>query len=146
MELYPIGRIYSSFKQKGDAPHQGRASDAESLIEIFPEYAPGLKNIEEASHLIVLYWGHRADRKVLQAKPPWGKEIRGVFATRSPNRPNPIAFCVGEILQVEGNQIRVKGLDALDGSPVVDIKVYSPEIDAYPEAISVRKKELEGSQ
>jgi len=134
VELKPIGVIRSPFKRPGDAPHQGRLTRETSTLEVFGEFAAGLKDVEEATHLIVLYWCDRADRNVLQTRTPHGPEIRGVFACRSPSRPNPIAFCVAELLAREGNRLVVRGLDALDGSPLLDIKPYSGAVDAVPEA------------
>ena len=134
MELKAIGTIHSTYKERKDAPRQGKFSDATSKIQIYEPYLPAMKGIEELSHIIVLYWGDRADREIVQSPTPWSPEIRGVFSTRSPNRPNPIAFCVCKILSIEGDTIEVEGLDALDGSPLLDIKAYSAEVDAYPEA------------
>lgn len=140
MKLEQIGLIHSPYKNRGEAPRQGKYSEKSSTIEVFPAYQEGLKGIEHSSHIIALYWGDRSNRDIVEAHPPWSKETFGVFATRSPSRPNPIAFCVAEILYIEGNILLVKGLDALDQSPLLDIKTYSPEIDAYPEAHSIKKK------
>jgi formylmethanofuran dehydrogenase subunit E len=84
---------------------------------------------EKSSHLIVLSWFDRADRTMLRATPPHDPVEHGVFATRSPNRPNPVAFSVVDLIERDGNILRVRWLDALDGTPVVDIKPYSPDID-----------------
>jgi len=131
MEFSPIGVIHSPYKKREDAPFQGRASDKEAVIEIFPQYEDGLKSIENLSHIIVLYGGDRADRSVLQSYTPFSRDKKvGVFASRSPNRPNPIAFCVADLIRREGNLLVVRGVDALDGSPLLDIKAYSPAIDA----------------
>ena len=128
-KLIPIGIIHSPYRKQGDAPHQGRFSTVTSEIEIFPEYAEGLKDIAELPHLIVLYWLDRANRTMLTAIPPHVKKELGVFATRSPNRPNPIGYAVVGLMSIEGNRLIVRGLDALDGTPVLDIKPYSPVID-----------------
>lgn len=133
MELVSIGVIHSPYQVKGDAPHQGRLSPATSEIEIFPEYAEGLKDIVERPHLIIMYWLDRAERGTLTAIPPFSKEEHGVFATRSPDRPNPIGFAVTDLLGIDGTRLTVRGLDALDGTPVLDIKPYSPEIDCIKE-------------
>jgi formylmethanofuran dehydrogenase subunit E len=132
-ELVPIGVIHSPYRKKGDAPHQGRLSPTTSEIEIFLEYADGLKGITELPHLIMLYWLDRADRRTLTAIPPHSKKVHGVFATRSPDRPNPIGFAVIDILGIDGTRLIVRGLDAFDGTPVLDIKPYSPEIDCVKE-------------
>jgi tRNA-Thr(GGU) m(6)t(6)A37 methyltransferase TsaA len=128
-ELVPIGVIHSSYRKEGDAPHQGRLSPVTSEIEILPEYADGLKDIAERPHLIILYWLGRADRCMLTAIPPHSRKEHGVFATRSPDRPNPIGFAVIDLLGIDGTRLIVRGLDAFDGTPVLDIKPYSPEID-----------------
>jgi len=134
MELKAIGIIHSPFQIPGEAPHQGRHTRETAVIEVFPEFAAGLKDVEQASHLIVLYWCDRADRGRLQTRTPYGPEIRGVFACRSPSRPNPIAFSVVELLKREGNCLHVRGCDALDKSPLLDLKPYSAGIDSVPEA------------
>lgn len=103
-------------------------------MEIFEEYEPGLLDIETCTHLFVLYWQDRSDRTILQTKTPWGPQTHGVFATRSPNRPNPIALCVVDLLERNGRFVKVSGLDALDGSPLIDIKPYSAGIDSFPQA------------
>lgn len=141
--LKPIGVIHSLYKEKKGAPHQGRHENKESTIEIFEEYKPGLLDIDRCTHLIVLYWQDRGNRSVLQTRTPWGPEIRGVFATRSPNRPNPIGLCVVDLLERDGRFVKVTGLDALDGSPLIDIKPYSPSIDSVPEAHNGPRQEQE---
>ncbi|HHV39067.1 MAG TPA: tRNA (N6-threonylcarbamoyladenosine(37)-N6)-methyltransferase TrmO [Tepidimicrobium sp.] len=129
MQLKQIGKISTPYKKKGQAPKQGRLSEEEGIIEVFPEYVDAMKGLKKPRHIIVLYWGDRADRSITQTIPPWGEELTGVFASRSPNRPNPIAFCACEIVDIQGNLIKVKGLDALDGSPLLDIKIYSYKVD-----------------
>ena len=128
-EIKPIGFVRSPYREKQDAPRQGRLSDTVSEIVIDEHYLPGLEDVEKKSHLIVLCWFDRADRTMLKATPPHEKIEHGVFATRSPNRPNPVAFSVVDLLSLDGNILHVRGLDALDGTPVVDIKPYSPDID-----------------
>jgi len=128
-EIRPIGYVRSPYKEKRDAPRQGRLSEAVSEIVIDDQYLIGLEDIEKRSHLIILSWFDRADRTLLRATSPHEKIEHGVFATRSPNRPNPVAFSVVDLLGRDKNVLRVRGLDALDGTPVVDIKPYSPDID-----------------
>ena len=128
-EIQPLGFVRSPYKEKKDAPRQGRLSDTVSEIIIYEQYLPGLEDIENKSHLIILSWFDRSDRTLLKATPRHKGVEHGVFATRSPNRPNPVAFSVVDLLGREGNILRVRGLDALDGTPVVDIKPYSPDID-----------------
>lgn len=136
MELKKIGVILSPYIERSDAPRQGRFSDLDMVIEIYPEYSDALKGVEHSSHLFILYWGDRSDRSVLQSRTPFSEEPVGVFSSRSPNRPNPIALCIAEFIRREENRLIVKGLDALDGSPLLDIKTYSPAIDSIPHATS----------
>jgi len=133
IEINPIGVVRSPYKTRGEAPRQGRFSDTVSAIVIAEKYLPALWQIEGRKHLWVLCWFDRADRAVLRAVPPGASEEKGVFAIRSPDRPNPIAICMVDLLAVEGNILKVRGLDALDGTPVIDIKVFSPEIDCARE-------------
>ena len=101
-----------------------------SEIEVFPEFAEGLKGIDKHSHLIVLYWCDRGTRDQFLTTTPGDDRVRGVFATRSPHRPNPIAFDLVDLISREGNRLVVRGMDALDRSPLLDIKPYSYELDA----------------
>jgi tRNA-Thr(GGU) m(6)t(6)A37 methyltransferase TsaA len=146
MQLNPIGVIHSPYKERGDAPRQGRLSENELTLEIFPQFVAALKDITRASHLIVLYWGDRANRDTLQSPTPFSEVPVGVFASRSPNRPNPIAFCVADLVRLEGNRLIVRGVDALDGSPLLDIKVYSPVIDSFPNAITASTSPTAGEE
>lgn len=115
-------------------------SGEESTIRIYPPYLPALLGIEAYSHLIILYWMHLRDdeknRKTLRVIPRRheGAPLIGVFACRSPSRPNPIGLSVVELLGVEGYRLKVRGLDALEGSPVIDIKPYLPRADSVPNA------------
>ena len=129
-ELTAIGLVHSPYKTKDNAPPQGRNEMVTSTIEIFEQYEPALLDIDRCTHLFVLYWQDRGDRGVLQSRTHWGPEIHGVFSTRSPNRPNPIGLCVVDLVSQKGRFLEVKGLDALDGSPLIDIKPYSTGIDA----------------
>jgi tRNA-Thr(GGU) m(6)t(6)A37 methyltransferase TsaA len=133
-EIRPIGYIRSPYKEMRDAPRQGRLSQTVSEIVIGEQYIPGLDGVETKSHLIILVWFDRADRTMLRATPPHEIIEHGVFATRSPNRPNPVALSVVDLLGRKGNVLRVCGLDALDGTPVVDIKPYSPDIDCVKDS------------
>ena len=134
MELVPIGVIHSPYQERGQAPRQGRLSDNEITLEIHPQFAAALEGIGRCSHLIVLYWGDRADRETLQSRTPFSEVPVGVFTSRSPNRPNPIAFCVADLIRQEENCLIVRGVDALDGSPLLDIKAYAPAMDCIPQA------------
>jgi len=123
----PIGVIHSPYKSKSEAPHQG--NETISKIEIFPEFTEGLTDIEGFSHLHIFYWLHQAKLCRLMVKTPWDENLHGVFATRSPNRPNPIGYAIIELIEKKGNVLTVKYLDAIDGTAVLDIKPYIPDID-----------------
>ncbi|HQC33165.1 MAG TPA: tRNA (N6-threonylcarbamoyladenosine(37)-N6)-methyltransferase TrmO [Methanoculleus sp.] len=129
VDLNPIGHVSSPYKEKKDAPRQGRLTDTEATIVIDDHYLPALFRVEEKKHLFVLCWFDRADRTALRATPPHNPVEHGVFATRSPNRPNPISLSLVDVIDITGNTIRVRGLEALVGTPVLDIKPYSREID-----------------
>jgi tRNA-Thr(GGU) m(6)t(6)A37 methyltransferase TsaA len=111
-------------------------------LEIYPEFAPGLKGLQDFSHLWVFYWFHENDtpeqRRTLQVHPRRdpANPLTGVFACRSPERPNLIGFTACRIIKVEGNRVEVAELDARDGSPILDLKPYIPEGDAIPEAVT----------
>ena len=134
MLLIPMGVIHTPYKRREDIPRQGRLSDEICQIEVFPEYEEGLKDIDQCTHLFVLFWLHLGDRNRLLATPPTSKGEHGVFATRSPNRPNPIAIDIVQLLGVEGNRLTVKGMDALDGSVLLDIKPYFTDMDSISDA------------
>jgi tRNA-Thr(GGU) m(6)t(6)A37 methyltransferase TsaA len=127
--LHPIGTVRSPYRTVNDAPHQGRGTDAVSEIVILEQYRPGLRDLQHHSHLIVLSWFDRSDRTSLTATPPHTGVEHGVFATRSPNRPNPIGLCVVDLVGCEDGVLTVRGLDSIDRTPVLDIKPYIPEID-----------------
>lgn len=111
-----------------------------STILVYPDFCPGLLGVEDYSHLIVLYWMHLRDdeghRRTLRVTPPRheGAPLTGVFACRSPSRPNPIGLVVVELEGVDGCRVRVNNLDALEGSPIVDLKPYQPRADSVTEA------------
>jgi tRNA-Thr(GGU) m(6)t(6)A37 methyltransferase TsaA len=121
----PIGFVTSPFNNTSSIPKGlGAKHDAEGILRILPEFAPGLADIEGFSHLYVLWEFDRADGFDLVANPPADNRSHGVFATRSPRRPNPIALTVVELLRREGADLHVKGVDMLDGTPILDIKPY----------------------
>jgi len=118
-----------------------KAGEEEARIRIFSEYCVGLKGVKEFSHLIILYWIHlrnsEEERRTLLVFPRrHAVNVKmGVFATRSPSRPNPIGLCVTQLLKIEECVLTVKGLDALEGSPIIDIKPYIPRADAVSDAL-----------
>lgn len=116
------------------------AGEDKARLRVFPEFCAALKGIDEFSHIIVLYWIHLRDnqeeRSVLHVIPRrHTKDVKvGVFACRSPSRPNPIGLCVVELSKVDGCMLTVRGLDAFENSPIIDIKPYIPRADAVSTA------------
>lgn len=124
-----IGAVRSPYKDTKEIPKGfGVTHEAEGVLEILPEFAPGLMDIEGFSHLFVLWAFHRSGGFDLVGRPPIDNREHGVFATRSPRRPNPIGLTVVELLGREGSRLRVKGVDMLDGTPILDIKPYMSSI------------------
>lgn len=121
----PIGYVKSPYKSTGEIPKGfGVKHDAEGALEILPEFELGLKDIEGFSHLFVLWAFHRSEGFELVGTPPIDNRPHGVFATRSPRRPNPIGLTVVELLGRDGRHLDVRGVDMLDGTPILDIKPY----------------------
>lgn len=132
MELKAIGVIHSPFKTRAEAPRQGK--DEILQIEIHRKYEGGLKDVEGFSHLHLFYWLHESKDHSLSVNTPWDTQSHGLFSTRSPNRPNPIGYSVVELMERNGNILTVRGLDAIEGTPVIDIKPYVKKIDAKPDS------------
>ncbi len=122
--LKPIGVIHSPLKDRGSAPRQGTEGAPDATIEIDPVFVDALRGIEVGEEIIVLTWLHEAERDVLQVHPrsDLTRPPRGVFSTRSPDRPNPIGLHIVTVREIAGNTLRVGPLEAIDGTPVVDIK------------------------
>jgi tRNA-Thr(GGU) m(6)t(6)A37 methyltransferase TsaA len=125
-----LGHVRSPYTKTSDIPKGlGAKHDAEGMIEILPEFAAGLADVEGFSHLFILWVFDRSTDFDLFATPPADAgRPHGVFATRSPRRPNPIGLTVVELLQRDGPQLRVRGVDMLDGTPILDIKPYLSSI------------------
>ena len=129
--LHPIGTVRSPYTDRGQIPKGPKAKhDAEGVLELDPELEMGLTDIEGFSHLYVLWIFHRAEGYDLMAKPPTDDRSHGVFATRAPRRPNPIGLTVVELLGRDGPRLRVRGVDMLDGTPILDIKPYLSSVPA----------------
>ena len=126
----PIGVIHSPFRATKDMPIQPvGAEGVEGTVEIEPEYASGLKDIEGFSHIILIYHFHLSEGYSLEVKPFLDNELHGVFATRAPSRPNAIGLSVVRLVKVEGRLIHVADVDVVDGTPLLDLKPYVPEFD-----------------
>jgi len=130
IEYQPIGIIHSPFKEPRGAPIQpSRAKGAAGTVEVFQEYEEGLCDLEGFSHIILLCHLHRTRGYRLKVVPFLDTELRGLFATRAPSRPNPIGLSVVELAGIEGTTLAVRGLDLLEGTPVLDIKPYVGDFD-----------------
>ena len=127
----PIGILRSELTNLADAPMQGDEGGYEAWLELTSQAAPGLTGLNVGDKLIVVTWLHLARRDVLQVHPRGRLEapLTGVFATRSPDRPNPIGLHPVAVLQIEGQRLKVSPLEAIDGTPVVDIKPVLTEIN-----------------
>lgn len=137
MQFMKIGVIRSPYTPEKKAPRQGRlAPDVESVLVLDPEYESALKDIESFSHILVVYAFDRAAGWDPLVQTPWEETLHGVFATRSPRRPNPIGITVVELVKRVGPRLHVRGLDAFDGTPLLDLKPYMPRFDRIEEAVS----------
>jgi tRNA-Thr(GGU) m(6)t(6)A37 methyltransferase TsaA len=126
----PVGVVRCAYTDTSQIPRGlGAEHRAEGVIELAPELAEGLADIEGFSHLVVIWYFDRVGETVLTVTPPSDTRSHGVFATRAPVRPNPIGLTVVELLRRKGHRLHVKGVDMLDGSPVLDIKPYLTSID-----------------
>jgi tRNA (adenine37-N6)-methyltransferase len=125
----PIGFVSSLYKQTSEIPKGlGAKHEAEGVLKILPEFEAGLTDIEGFSHLVVLWEFDRSGNFELLGTPPSDNQPHGVFATRSPRRPNPIGLTTVELLERNGTELRVRGVDMLDGTPILDIKPYLSSI------------------
>lgn len=120
IELEPIGIVHTPIETSDDAPRQGANESIRGTIEIDDAYELGLAGIEAGDSLLVIWFADRADRSLLRLD---REKARGVFASRSPARPNPIALTTVDVISVDGTTIAVRGVDMLDGTPVLDLKV-----------------------
>jgi tRNA-Thr(GGU) m(6)t(6)A37 methyltransferase TsaA len=127
----PIGFVSSPFKETQEIPKGlGVKHRAEGTLKILPEFELGLTDVEGFSHLFVIWEFHHSPEVALLGTPPFDDRPHGVFATRSPRRPNPIGLTVVELLRREGSVLHVRGLDMLDATPILDIKPYLSNIPA----------------
>ncbi len=129
MLVRPIGVVRSAMTSTKNMPAEG----APAIVEVFPEYAAGLLSVESNSHVVVVTWLHKADRRTLQLDRVGPDNLpyhKGVFSLRSPSRPNPIGISSARLVEVEGRHLHLERLDTIDGTPVIDIKGYSLGWDA----------------
>jgi tRNA-Thr(GGU) m(6)t(6)A37 methyltransferase TsaA len=128
-----IGLIHTPFTEKEGTPIQPTRSQAIGQVEIYPEYAEGLQDVEGFSHIFLIYVFHRSNGYALRVQPFLDNQLHGVFATRYPRRPSPIGLSVVRLLGRHGRVLEVEGIDVLDGTPLLDIKPYVPEFDVRTE-------------
>jgi tRNA-Thr(GGU) m(6)t(6)A37 methyltransferase TsaA len=132
ISLLPIGVIHSPLTDKTKSPIQSQAQNAqeyEGSIEIYPPYQEGLKDLEEFSHIYIIYYFHLAKMNELTIIPYMDTVSHGVFSTRAPSRPNKIGISIVRLLKIQNNILTFRGVDMLDNSPVLDLKPYIPEFD-----------------
>jgi tRNA-Thr(GGU) m(6)t(6)A37 methyltransferase TsaA len=127
----PIGVIHTPFKEAENMPIQpSGAKGIKGFVEINTEFVDGLKDLDGFSHIILIYHFHKVNKKTeLTVKPFLDSQLRGLFATRAPNRPNKIGISVVKLLKIEHNIIHIENIDIIDGTPLLDIKPYVPEFD-----------------
>jgi tRNA-Thr(GGU) m(6)t(6)A37 methyltransferase TsaA len=127
--LSPIGFIHTPFSDPAQAPIQASRSTALGQVEVFSQFAAGLHDLDEFSHIFLLYFIDCPQGYSLNVTPFLDDQQHGIFATRYPCRPNPIGLSLVRLLRVDGNHLDIEGIDMLDGTPLLDIKPYVPEFD-----------------
>jgi tRNA-Thr(GGU) m(6)t(6)A37 methyltransferase TsaA len=135
--IHPIGLIHSPYKDAKDIPIQGKFREkVEACVELKDKYVNGLKDLDKFSHAILLYYFHRSDRENIEGKPFLEDSTHGIFAIRSPNRPNHIGFSVVKIKRIKENKIYFTRVDMLDKSPLIDIKPFVKYFDNQENVVS----------
>lgn len=129
--LKPIGRVLSEYTDRQALPKQGRGQDIRATIELAPGLEPAWRDVKPGTQMWVLTWLHQAERDILRVHPQGNKSnpLKGVFSTRSPARPNPIGLSLVEVIEIKDARMEVKGLEVLNGTPVLDLKQYFPNSD-----------------
>ena len=131
IELEPIGIIHTPFTKPEGMPIQPKgAAGVRGTIKLFDEYHAGLKDLDGFSHIILLYHFHRSHGFNLHVVPFMDSELRGLFSTRAPKRPNPIGISVVQLDKIENGVLHIQNADIMDGTPLLDIKPYVPEFDS----------------
>ena len=130
IELKPIGIIGTPYTEPKEMPIQERfKDDVDGWVELNEGYVPGLQDLDGFSHLILVYYFHRSDREELQGRPYLEDESHGIFAIRSPHRPNHLGLSIVRLQRIEGNRVYFTEVDMLDGTPLLDIKPYVEHFD-----------------
>jgi tRNA-Thr(GGU) m(6)t(6)A37 methyltransferase TsaA len=126
----PIGIVHSPHREPKGTPIQpSAATGVKATVEIFPEFAEGLTDLDGFSHIFIIYHCHLVGKSSLKVQPYMDNDTHGVFSTRAPSRPNPIGLSVVRLVSAEGNLLHIQDVDILDGTPVLDIKPLVPEFD-----------------
>ena len=122
--LQPVGQISSTLTQRQHAPKQGSEGAPDAWLDVYPSFSEALEGLNVGDEILVLTWFHEADREVLKVRPRSDprNQLTGVFATRSPDRPNPLGLHPVVVRAIQGNRLRIGPIEAIDGTPVVDIK------------------------
>lgn len=137
IEISPIGLIHTPFDGKEKIPRQGRfGENNDGMAEILPEFTEGLNGLESFSHIYLLFHFHKSEGYLLTQVTPRHHQTKGVFAIRSPRRPVAIGMTIVKLKKIEGNKIYFTGADMIDGTPLLDIKPYTTDIDNYPDAVN----------
>lgn len=149
--FHPIGIIHSPFTEKKGMPIQPKGGmDIQGTVSLFPEFGEGLSDLAGFSHIILLYHFHQSSGYSLKVTPFLDDVKRGLFATRAPRRPNSIGISVVELLSVEGSALHIRGVDILDGTPLLDIKPHVPVFDSPPDIrtgwLEKRSKEVDSTR
>jgi len=135
--MHPIGIIRSPYKENKDIPIQGTFNERiEAWIELKDKYANGLKDLDQFSHAIIIYYFHKSQREEIEGKPFLEKEEHGIFAIRSPHRPNHIGLSIVKIKNIKGSKMYFTEVDVLDGTPLLDIKPYVKYFDRRDNVVS----------
>nr|WP_321443752.1 tRNA (N6-threonylcarbamoyladenosine(37)-N6)-methyltransferase TrmO [uncultured Cohaesibacter sp.] len=129
-----IGHVETPYETPKDCPRSGANSEDEAFLRLKPDYLPGLKSVETCSHLIVLYWMDQAMRTLIEQAPRFDTRSHGTFALRSPHRPNPIAMSTVELITVLPDGLKIRHIDCVNGTPLLDIKPYFAHSDCVPDA------------
>ena len=130
----PIGVIHTPFKDAAGMPIQPRSAEGVAgMVELYPPYAAGLKDLDGFSRIILVYHFHRCEGWSAELVPFLDTRPRGVFSTRAPRRPNPIGISIVGLTRIDGTVLTIEGADMLDGTPLLDIKPYIPEFDSFCE-------------
>jgi tRNA-Thr(GGU) m(6)t(6)A37 methyltransferase TsaA len=132
LELKPIGIIHSPFQESINTPIQAAmAGNTKGVVEIFPEFAPGLRDLDGFDRIWLFYWFDRSIAAKLVVTPFLDQSEHGIFATRSPSRPNPLGMSCVRLLGIAGCSLQISGIDVLDKTPLLDIKPYVPAFDCF---------------